>query len=259
MDVITELHHLPGSFGSKQLRVQLFIPKKTKRLVVFFHGCCGTAFDHKPTTYQVLADALSGQHQTAVVLFESSRKVSKLELDPTNLDFQLFTQQAFESKTFIDELTDAKTVVEFCRKQLKKRIKNEVPVVLVGFSLGGLMAIGTSSLISPDLIVCIGSATAFQVPSDLPILGRGLTISENEVIQKAAASYTMPIVMLRGSDDDTALKPEALALFESFSTASKKTYIEYRGVDHRFKQLNNQESTEPIKCILEVLLKNFPT
>lgn len=223
-------------YGSVPVRLELQLNKsKQLPLVIFFHGCCGTAFDAKPTTYQQLAAFLQEKRAFHTVIYESSRNVLKSDVKITGeADFQRFTHEAFGDKKFKDEIAEAKAVIKAILLEIENNRVQTKEVVLVGFSLGGLIATVVSQIIKPQALCLFGSGTHFNVDPRLPILGGGLSAADNRSIRTAARLYEGSVNICWGSEDNTTDKQAALDLFAEFENASRRSFAEWKGFDHRF-------------------------
>lgn len=232
-----------GSFGKRLIKSDFFLAKNNSmvpaRLVIFFHGCCGTVYDHQPTTYQLLAQKLSTVNDINCAIFETSRMVSKLDFKEGMIDFQTFNQQAFVGKTFENELTDASRAVRELIQVATEKIGSSFSLTFVGFSLGGLIATIIAKQYPVDRLFLFGSAALFDVDHDLPILGNGFLSKEGRrILIDAASHFTSQVMIVRGTSDDTAPRKEAIKLFEYFTEADERNFSEWSGVDHRFRQKN---------------------
>lgn len=246
----------PGVFGKKIIPADIYWPDSLSlrpKVYIFFHGCCGTVYDHAPTTYQLLSEQLAKSGAVSII-FENSRNLQKLDFSPEKFDFQEFTKGAFGGKTFQQELNDASTAVSSLLAEVKNLLGDKpFSLTFVGFSLGGLMATLLTTQHALDRLFLFGSAASFQVESDLPILGHGLSQEEQQRIYAAAIRFEQPTTLVHGSLDDTALRPQAEELFRWFTNAVESRYIEWLGVDHRFKQRNLHNDPELIPRITSLL------
>lgn len=248
---------LVGTFGQKKVHGDLFIDQAgllPQTLVVFFHGCCGTVYDHELTTYQLLAPMLTEEHGISSAIFETSRNIRKIDVDPQKVDFQNYTREAFGSKSFEQELHDARFAVSSLLKTATVEMRATPRCIFVGFSMGGIVATLLSEEFAPRHLFMFGSALNFNVPKDLPILGQGLTKKEQKMLVLAAQNYKGSVTLTRGSADDTALQDQSLKLFHYYNSAEKRTYQEWKGVDHRFKQKHDKGDPGLIKQLKEVIL-----
>lgn len=232
----------PGTFGTKQQKIELFLAPKSKRLIIFFHGCCGGPYDFSPTIYQETAPLIAEKGIANTAFFQSSRQVEKHLLPPEEVaDYESFVTKAFGGKTLLNEKDDADMALQEIIQQLKAQNIFYDELFFVGFSLGGVIATLLSSLYSPKKISLFGSALQFTVPAYLPIIGNGMETDELLVQAKA---FPHKIHIFRGGEDTTSTQEASLDLFKSFENAEEKSYTEWQGVDHRFKQFFGKDNHE---------------
>ncbi len=229
-----------GVFASKEILLDLYTAASSNKLIIFFHGCCGTVYDTNPTTYQLLADKLVATNTANVGFYESTRRLRKTE-DTEEMDFFQFASEAFGGKSFIDEVEEGRRSVKYLLDEYRKQKQTAPELYFAGFSLGGLIAATLTQEFKAKGTMLFGSASKFAVMDNLPILGSAAEMKAVATISETAAkSIATPVLLIRGTDDDTASHADALQLFSAFKKAKVKTFIEWQGIDHRFK-LNRGE------------------
>lgn len=241
-----------GSFGRKQLITELLYKPETTDLVLFFHGCCSSPFGLEKTNTQLISEYLIEDKKTAIScgFFESSRIERAVEVQ--HVDFFAFNKVAFKGKTFTQEENDVRVAIDALLSDFKNK-QNTLPRIhFVGFSLGGLLSILVSDTFNPDTITTFGSAITFNTEEDTPIIGGNLEQSIQKRILEAAGTYEGVITMVRGSEDSTATQGKALELFHGFDVAQSRSFVEWRGVDHRFRSRFSQ-----LDAVLPVTMANL--
>jgi dienelactone hydrolase len=238
-----------GTFGTQEVKLELFTGSKPY-LLTFFHGCCSGPYDLKPTKYQLMAPLLSQHLDINVAFYQSSRLVEKTELPPT--EHATFAQKAFAGKTQLQEVKDAEAALAaLVASQPDVNFKH----IFVGFSLGGLMATTLLAKYRPVLVCCFASALGFNLESNTPILGGGLEKRFQHLLSKNAAEYQSHFVLVRGTNDMTSPEPNAYDFFSSYQNAAAKEYHHWKGVDHRFIEIDGEvkeaEMTSRIQDFLE--------
>lgn len=245
MSVKSQHWTAPGAFGSKQIQGELFANDGASWLVLFLHGCCGGPYDLEPTFYTEVVSQFAEENKFSTAFYESSRNIGKrdffAERELTEKSYQDFLQAGFQGKTWEDEVQDAQNALNYLVEKIPKNRSNDIKIALVGFSLGGLLATKIAVNYPVDKIFCFGSALGFTVPPETPIIGQGIAVDD---IVSAAQSYKNDFFLYRGTKDTTALFENAYRLFSSFDQAGDRRFIEWRGVDHRFRTTNGQVDPE---------------
>ncbi len=245
-----------GTFASKEVVFDLFTITENNKLIIFFHGCCGTVYEQNPTTYQLLSELLVSDGSASCAIFENSRRLRKTEIPP-DMEFFEFASEAFGGKTFEQELQDARNTVEYLLEQYAKVNKNEPELYFIGFSLGGLIASILSSEYPVKGTMLFGSASRFEIMEGLPILGEQHRQDEvQELVKKKAASITSPVMIIRGTQDDLAAHQDSVELLTYFEKSGKKYFVEWLGVDHRFK-LKDGEPDDTLIDDLKKTVQSF--
>ena len=224
-----------------------YFDSNNDQIIIFFHGCCGSAYDKDETTYQKLCNLFYPEFDCA--LYESSRFLRKYQLS-SDYDFNNFAVEAFKDKSFEDEMLEADIFLNkiLSRKKYKK-------IIFVGFSMGGLIASILSKKYNASFVFLFGSASYFQVEENLPIIGS--LIERNRIRNKMSSvlvNTKAKIYMVRGSLDDTALQDNFDELASFFPKGKVKEKVVWEGVDHRFKSRNEMIDEELIDEIKKFIM-----
>lgn len=244
-----------GTFGTQVQKIELFLSPRSERLIIFFHGCCGGPYDITPTFYQEIAPKIAEKKIANTAFFQSSRKLQKHLLPAHEInDYETFVTRAFGGKTLQNEIDDANIAIQTIIDKLQENEITYKEIIFVGFSLGGIVSSILSEKFKPKHLYLFGSASQFVVPSYLPIIGQGM---KTKNLYKKTNSYRGLVSLIRGTEDNTSSQAAAVQLFESFTNAKEKRYIEWLGVDHRFKQLHGKDTTQIWFQIMNLLMKDL--
>lgn len=254
-----------GSSGDGKVR--LFFMEgdgpKDAPLVVLLHGVHASASPDRENKYGYLGRMLARQGFSACVV-ESSRRVrGESERDK---DYAAWARSSFSGKTFAMEVFDACSAVTSAHRAHPSR-----PVVLWGFSLGGLLALFLAGR-GAGMVFPEGEENA---PERVPIAGLILSGCGDTLRPERRESLALPILDTLWTTEDLYEAagrgmPEFALVFhgtldETFSEASsrrllngvgigeeRKTFYLIPGASHRFRELNGRPSKRALREMVDV-------
>lgn len=263
MEILTT--SAPGGFGDREVRLHFFTEKKNKQgpVVLLLHGVHGWAFPVEGNKYGYLGRTLAA-NGVDVCLAESSRL--RRDREAFGDDRTAWAKAAFQGKTFALEVYDACSAFAFVQDKYPSR-----PIVLWGFSLGGLLAVllageethrfvEETGLIPPlqempNGLIVSGSGDEIRPEAaaslDLPVLD---TLGDKEIIHIAASKAVLPFALFfYGSMDETFSEESSRRIFDKLRLGEdEKIFSVVEGADHSFRKKAGMTSREPIDEMLAV-------
>lgn len=235
----------PGSYPGAPVLIESYSLSDAKRVIVNIHGAYGTLYS-TGMKYKAFAEALSKEPDTAVVLYQSSRK--PLPPSVTCDDLSLDERRAlFTDKSFDDELYDLKSVVSQCDQKLNGALSSgSSQLLLNGNSLGGLLALELArSDFDVSRIVTVGTG---QYLSDEHLNGSSLRPDPLRV-KKAASAFRGQVTLFWGTNDSTFSRKAVEELKRLLGNAAVTLRV-LDNVDHSFSTLDGAHSPVPYKAVV---------
>ncbi len=260
----------PGCFGDNEVLLHIFtgIPEEKEPVFLLFHGVHGCASPAEGNKYGYLGRSLAEKGVTACIA-ESSR--IRRDRETFGEDRAGWALAAFRGKTFPMEVYDACSALAAVGREFPGR-----PVILWGFSLGGILSVllagkETESFLKPagfefvpygEIQGLVISGTGDLVRPEasaslaLPILD---TLGERRIIHVAASKARPSFVLFfYGSEDETFGEDSSRRIFQSFRLGEeRKTFCILDGADHSFRKLNGVSSREALEKMVAVTTANL--
>lgn len=213
--------------------------KPVQAVTIFVHGLYGV-FDPTENTDKVnlLVKKLIGGNISHCLNYNSSR------------DFQFGhgtdydkRREAFKEKTFLQELDDLKTVVQWIINNSEKAFgikKIDLFINIHGNSLGGTLAILLEDFFPMIRKISLCGSGCGTNGSSKPILS---TFFEEKVILDSISQFTGDLLLLQGGEDTTVPLESGLKILEHVVNA-KNSHILVPGANHNFSKINGLENIE---------------
>ncbi len=254
-----------GFFGDEEVRLHFYGEDAggSAPLFVILHGVHGSMSPVDENKYGFIAKTLAGEGYVAC-LAESSRL--RRDKESFGMDRVSWAMSAFRGKTFAMEVCDAFSALDRASAEHPGR-----PVVLWGFSLGGLIAVilagketgsfsrqlGVALAAPTDVSALVISGSGDRIRTEastdltLPVLD---TMGSSEIVHNAASKVSLLFALLfYGGRDETFDEESSRRIFRSLRLEDgKKEFHILPGVDHSFRTVNGVPSTEPLEGMISL-------
>lgn len=250
--------YIDGTFGDKTVLLTTGVIDAPKGCVLLFHGVHSNATSEPGNKYARIGTDIA-QSGFIPVLVETSRLIR--DRRPYADAPMRWVTDAFTGKTCDQELED------FYRAfQAMRVIYSHLPLMLWGFSLGGLCALliaggAKTSGKAPEgidgLIIC-GSGDSVG-PENQDIFKLPILDSLREVGDLTAAAHGLRVRWtraFRGTQDATFPRDACVRLYDAMSVADK-AYYDIEGSDHSFRFLNGAPSRKPLDDVEALIPQIF--
>jgi dienelactone hydrolase len=174
-------------------------------------------------------------HPTVITYETSRQSISPPLISTTDPLYwkkkELYWKKLFDGKTFSMELDDVRNVYKYIRNTLRPE-----SIYVLGFSVGGTIAMILSSEISTINKLCVvGSAISTKRPH-LPVLTGYPT---KEWILKRVASYSHDIKIMQGRRDTVVSLDDAEEVFHALRSPAHASFERFARADHMFSGNNH--------------------
>ncbi len=255
----------PASFGDGEVLLHFFEEGASddSPLVLLFHGVHGSATPAEGNKYGYLARSLARSGCLACVVETGRLRRDKATFGDDRVAWAI---AAFQGKTFAMEVYDACSALESAVGEWPGR-----PVVLWGFSLGGIISVllagkevsgfvrqtGLRAPVIPAVNALVVSGSGDRVRTqasdglNLPILD---TLGSSETVHIAASKASPDFALFfYGGCDETFDEESSRRIFRSLRLDEEdKAFIILPGVDHAFRTQDGVSSLEPLDRMLEI-------
>ncbi len=246
---------IDGTFGDKTVLITTGVIDRPRGVVLLFHGVHSSANSEPGNKYARIGAALA-ENGFMPLLVETSRLIRNRQ------DYALRPEKwiydAFCGKNYAQELGDCYNA--FCAA---RELYPYLPMVLWGFSLGGLSALliaggACGSAENLDGLVVCGSGDSTYPENmamfKLPILD---TLKDGGELLSAAKNLKVRWArVFRGSEDSTFPNDACRRIFDAMATPDKE-YYEVEGSDHTFRFLHGVASRKPLEEVFSYIPQIF--
>lgn len=235
-----------SDFGEKESEIFVYLSEKKSNKVLYIlkgmYGIHRPAFgalnelkwDNKLVNY-------CSQDVNVVCLITSHKKIS-------NEDNREEKKNAYDGKTFDEEIVDIQKVVVRVKDILYEQGVSQPEFYFFGKSFGGTLLLALKDSLEARALFMVGSGCGKSSTTTKSLLK---TMPEENVLLKNISAYKNgKVYFFRGELDDVVPKDSQ----EKIVNALQKNIIEYTvvpGVDHEFEKVNGVKSDIPLEFLLQ--------
>ncbi|MDO5116340.1 MAG: alpha/beta fold hydrolase [Synergistaceae bacterium] len=246
----SEVITLPGSFGSRQVKLSRLFPEREDGThVLLLHGVHSSANLSPRNKFRHLACILA-ERGYVPWLCETSRRQANRE-DYSD-DLAGWIMAAFNGKSFRNELDDCAAALRHVAAQIPGRLW------LWGFSLGGIIALALACGGEYDIEKLILSGTglvsmpeAERTMMKLPILSTLRETIDPAMLNSIRAEEA---TAFRGSNDEIFSEASCRSLLAAINLPpEKKKFFAIEGADHSLKMRRGRHDSKIMDEMLSLL------
>lgn len=230
------VNQMEGTFGHGKIKMETLPILGSKKLLINVHGAYGSI--HGGGKYLDFAKSLYDGENCSVALYESSRNAQK------NAGSYKQRLQAFEGKTFEDELEDARRVVLYYIQNSEELFgvsAEELEITMNGNSLGGIIALVLANEIPQITKVSTVGTGLCLIDKETPL---ARTFPQSASLVPRIKNFKGKLVVQHGGDDDVFEKGSFQQLYDVFSN-NQKGLVFLPDVDHTFTKIKGKKSDKP--------------
>lgn len=240
-------YELPGSFKNQNVKVERLSVPGSNRVFVNLHGTYGIMHGNSGKYGELARTVAEGKLANAVV-YSTSRDWEMTEKSDGSYEARM---ESFRGKTFEDELADARAVIADLVANSQRDFgvpAEELEITLHGNSLGGIIAFYLAAEFPQvKAIATVGTGLRLAA-TDVPILS---TFPAAEEVRAKLAAFKGKYLMQYGTEDDVFSQEAFQDLYSSVTGAEEKSSLCYVGVDHPFKSVDGEKSSEVFAKVIE--------
>lgn len=228
---------LNGSYHQRPMDVYVYSPAQHTDVVTIVCKGLYSVFDPTHSCgVNVLGDMLVDAGLSHVVFYNSSRDY----VFGADSNFES-RRAAFAEKTFDDELTDLRTVIEYVIDHAHEVFsidQSSLVLHLHGTSIGGTVALMATETFPQIKKLSLCAPPSNKGASRKPIVS---TMPESGHLFKVAGQFTGDMFLLYGGNDTIVPKESSFAIVQHAVNA-RVTLIVVPNADHDFRKLDGNET-----------------